>query len=282
MKKKNRKKFIILGISVSLLASIGISAIYFQEDERKNLYQNLSESIITKQPNLKSLLSEKQIETEINIEDIKNLTSNVSQEDKTMKDNNSNSSNQNNTKTVSNKNSNVTSNKVSNKTSNKLSNTTSKSSVKKSNVTSNKSNNTASNKTSNTTTKVTGNFNEVEAKKLLSLVNEVRKENGLKEVTWNTSLEVSAKTRAKETNTKFDHTRPNGSKYNTAITTKYKTSGENIAAGQSNATEVFNSWMNSAGHKKNILSPNFTQMGVAVYYDANSTYQYYWTQLFIG
>lgn len=129
---------------------------------------------------------------------------------------------------------------------------------------------------------MTGNFNQVEAKKLLNLVNKVRKENGLKEVTWNSSLENSAKIRAKETSSKFDHTRPNGSKYNTTITTSYKTSGENIAAGQSTATEVFNSWMNSEGHKKNILSPNFTQMAVAVYYDKNLPYQYYWSQLFIG
>lgn len=163
----------------------------------------------------------------------------------------------------------------------KTSNTnTKKTSNKTSNKNSKSSNNNTSNKTNKTT--VTGNFNQTEAKKLLGLVNKVRKENGLKEVSWNSSLENSAKIRAKETSTKFAHTRPNGSRYNTAINTKYKTSGENIAAGQSSATEVFNSWMNSEGHKKNILSPNFTQMAVAVYYDENSTYQYYWSQLFIG
>lgn len=251
MKKINKKRIILSISSITLLIGIVASSIYFQKDTN-NLYNNLSESIVTKQPNLNTILGNKTQEVEIQLEE----NSNENKEEKPKVQEKKESDKK-------------TSNTNTKKTSNKTSNKNSKS-----------SNNNTSNKTNKTT--VTGNFNQTEAKKLLGLVNKVRKENGLKEVSWNSSLENSAKIRAKETSTKFAHTRPNGSRYNTAINTKYKTSGENIAAGQSSATEVFNSWMNSEGHKKNILSPNFTQMAVAVYYDENSTYQYYWSQLFIG
>lgn len=282
MKKKNKKKFILLGILISLLVSIGVSALYLQGDEKQSFYRNLSESIITKQPNLKLFSSEKENNTDVKQKEEKNDPQKV-QEEKTTSNENIKNKSSNQTKNTTNNTNSKKSNITSNITKNKSRNTTNKTNDKKSNITSNKTSNKPTNTNSNTTTtKVTGNFNQAEAKKLLSLVNKVRKENGLKEVSWNNSLESSAQIRAKETYTKFNHTRPNGTKYNTAINTKYKTSGENIAAGQSSATEVFNSWMNSAGHKKNILSPNFTQMGVAVYYDKNSTYQYYWSQLFIG
>ena len=272
MKKINKKKIILSIGSITLLMGIVASSIYFQKDTN-NLYNNLSESIITKQPNLNTILGNKTQEVEIQLEENKEEVQNIQEE----KETNSN----NNTKQTNNKTSNISTKKTSNVNTKKTSNTNAKkTSNKTSNENSKSSNNNTSNKTNKTT--VTGNFNQTEAKKLLGLVNKVRKENGLKEVSWNSSLENSAKIRAKETSTKFAHTRPNGSRYNTAINTKYKTSGENIAAGQSSATEVFNSWMNSEGHKKNILSPNFTQIAVAVYYNENSTYQYYWSQLFIG
>ena len=273
MKKKNKKKIILSISSVALLIGIGASSIYFQ-DGKNSLYHNISESIIAKQPNINTMLEDKVQKEEIKQEEKIDETQ-KKQEVKTSNINSNSNSNQ--TKKQTNKvtkTSNVTSNKTSNSTSNKTSNSTSS-------KTSNKSVSN-SNRTSNKVTTITGNFNQAEAKKLLNLVNKVRKENGLKEVTWNNSLENSAKIRAKETSSKFNHTRPNGYKYNTAIAINYKTSGENVAAGQSTATEVFNSWMNSEGHKKNILSPNFTQMAVAVYYDKNLTYQYYWAQLFIG
>lgn len=60
----------------------------------------------------------------------------------------------------------------------------------------------------------------------------------------------------------------------------YMTAGENIAYGQSTPAEVMNSWMNSEGHRSNILNPAFTEIGVGVAVDANG--RYYWTQMFIG
>jgi len=77
----------------------------------------------------------------------------------------------------------------------------------------------------------------------------------------------------------FNHTSPTyGSPFtmikNFGIT--YKSAGENIAKGQGTASEVVKAWMNSEGHRANILSKNFTHIGVGYVKDGN-----YWTQMFI-
>lgn len=126
------------------------------------------------------------------------------------------------------------------------------------------------------------NYLKNEAFAVLALINEIRLENGLNELTWNYSLEESASTRTYEIVNTFEHTRPDGNDWYTAINTSFKAAGENIAAGQSTPTQVVNEWMASPGHRENILNPNFTKMGVALYYDSNDPYEYYWVQLFIG
>lgn len=60
---------------------------------------------------------------------------------------------------------------------------------------------------------------------------------------------------------------------------KYTTAGENIAMGQRSAREVMAAWMASPGHRRNILNPNFTQIGVGVARDSRG--RLYWTQMFI-
>ncbi|WP_308314772.1 SafA/ExsA family spore coat assembly protein [Bacillus sp. V3-13] len=60
----------------------------------------------------------------------------------------------------------------------------------------------------------------------------------------------------------------------------YRTAGENIAAGQRTAEEVVKAWMNSEGHRKNILSSGYTEIGVG--YVKGGSYGHYWTQMFIG
>ncbi|MEK9200133.1 SafA/ExsA family spore coat assembly protein [Ureibacillus sp. 179-F W5.1 NHS] len=77
----------------------------------------------------------------------------------------------------------------------------------------------------------------------------------------------------------FSHTSPTyGSPFtmmkNYGIT--YKSAGENIAQGQRTASEVVKAWMNSEGHRANILNRNFTHIGVGYVADGN-----YWTQMFI-
>lgn len=64
----------------------------------------------------------------------------------------------------------------------------------------------------------------------------------------------------------------------TAFGYRYSAAGENIAAGQRSPAEVMNSWMNSPGHRRNILNCDFTQIGIAVV--AKSSKSLYWTQVF--
>jgi uncharacterized protein YkwD len=56
----------------------------------------------------------------------------------------------------------------------------------------------------------------------------------------------------------------------------YRAAAENIAQGQTTASQVVNAWMNSSGHRANILNKNFTHIGVGFVKDRN-----YWTQMFI-
>ncbi len=120
------------------------------------------------------------------------------------------------------------------------------------------------------------------ANQLLKLVNNARAENGLSPLTLNSDLSAVAQKKADDmkNNNYFSHTSPTyGSPFdmikNAGIS--YKTAGENIAKGQSTAEAVFNAWMNSSGHRANILNKNFTQMGIGV---TNGTR--YWSQMFIG
>jgi len=62
----------------------------------------------------------------------------------------------------------------------------------------------------------------------------------------------------------------------TSLGITYRAAGENIAKGQRTAKEVVNAWMNSEGHRKNILNSNYTHIGVGYSSQGN-----YWTQQFI-
>lgn len=62
----------------------------------------------------------------------------------------------------------------------------------------------------------------------------------------------------------------------------YRYAGENIASGYSCPEAVLRGWMNSEGHRKNILSPKYTHIGVGYYYTSSGNYHHYWTQEFIG
>ena len=104
-------------------------------------------------------------------------------------------------------------------------------------------------------------------------------ENGLAELTYRNDVQDAANIRANEIISTFSHTRPDGSSCFTAVTVNYYAIGENIASGQKNAEEVMNTWMNSPGHRANILSAQFTGMVVGVVqYQGVS----YWVQIFIG
>lgn len=81
-------------------------------------------------------------------------------------------------------------------------------------------------------------------------------------------------------NNYFSHTSPTyGSPFDMMrdFNVSYKTAGENIAQGQRTPEEVVQAWMNSEGHRKNILSDKFTHIGVG--YQQNG---HHWTQMFVG
>ncbi|MBR1771777.1 MAG: hypothetical protein IJ747_07075 [Lachnospiraceae bacterium] len=116
--------------------------------------------------------------------------------------------------------------------------------------------------------------------RIVELVNEARAEAGLQPVTLKADVTAVAQLRANEIITSFSHTRPNGSSCFTALSqagVSYRGAGENIAYGQRSPEEVMNGWMNSAGHRANILNANFTTIGVG-YVQKNGVN--YWSQMF--
>ena len=117
--------------------------------------------------------------------------------------------------------------------------------------------------------------------RIVSLVNEERAKAGLQPVTLSRSVTNVAQLRAQETVTLFSHTRPNGTSCFTALAEagiNYRGAGENIAYGQRSPEEVMNGWMNSSGHRANILNASFTTIGVGYYQAANGVK--YWSQMF--
>ncbi len=119
-------------------------------------------------------------------------------------------------------------------------------------------------------------------KEVVRLVNEIRVQNGLKALTYNWELSRVARYKSQDMkdNRYFSHTSP---VYGTPFQMMedfgitYRSAGENIARGQTSPKAVVNAWMNSSGHRANILNASFTQIGVGYVAEGN-----YWTQMFIG
>jgi len=119
---------------------------------------------------------------------------------------------------------------------------------------------------------------------VIRLVNAERSKRGLQTLTANWELSRVARYKSQDMAKKgyFSHTSPTyGSPFAMmeSFGIRYSAAGENIAKGQRTPQEVMNSWMNSPGHRSNILSPSYTQIGVGVAKD--SAGRYYWTQMFI-
>ena len=120
------------------------------------------------------------------------------------------------------------------------------------------------------------------AQQVVKLVNEERAKAGLAPLTVDTKAASAAQVRAQEISKSFSHTRPNGSAFSTALTeagASFKGAGENIAYGQTTPEKVMESWMNSSGHRANILNGSYRAIGVGHYENASGVD--YWTQLFI-
>lgn len=113
-----------------------------------------------------------------------------------------------------------------------------------------------------------------EAFKVLNLVNKERAKKGLSPLKMDSSLLDTAMFRGFENALYWSHTRPNGSMCTSANLLMF---GENIACGPSTAEGVMNLWMNSDGHRANILSTNYKTIGIGCVY---FNHTYYWVQCF--
>ncbi|WP_260631367.1 CAP domain-containing protein [Neobacillus niacini] len=117
---------------------------------------------------------------------------------------------------------------------------------------------------------------------VIDLTNAQRSKNGLPALKADSQLSSVAQKKSVDMaqNNYFSHTSPTyGSPFDMMrdFGVTYKSAGENIAQGQRTPQEVVTAWMNSEGHRKNILSANFTHIGVGYEKSGN-----HWTQMFIG
>lgn len=122
---------------------------------------------------------------------------------------------------------------------------------------------------------------DIYSERVAYLVNQERRAHGVGELTMIPMLNEASAVRAKETVKSFAHVRPDGSAFYTVLTDAGLTSfgaGENIAFGYWTPEEVMEGWMNSEGHRKNILNPAYKYIGVSVVYENGL---YYWDQLFL-
>lgn len=117
---------------------------------------------------------------------------------------------------------------------------------------------------------------------VVRLVNVQRAQNGLSPLTLNWELSRVARYKSQDMvdNGYFSHNSPTyGTPFQMikAFGLSYRSAGENIAYGQRTPQQVVTAWMNSSGHRANILSTSYTQIGVGYVADGH-----YWTQMFIG
>jgi uncharacterized protein YkwD len=123
----------------------------------------------------------------------------------------------------------------------------------------------------------------------LSLINDYRRAHGLGTLKLTQTLGAASEhhSRSMADNNYFSHNLiPEGISWSQNMSNHgytYSTfRGENIAAGRSSASGVFDQWRTSSGHNSNMLSGNYKAIGIGLVYNANSTYGYYWTTDFGG
>lgn len=122
----------------------------------------------------------------------------------------------------------------------------------------------------------------------VTLINDYRQQNGLQPLKISDKIDAAAEWMSADMAAKnyFSHTDSLGRdpfQRMTAFGYTYSTyKGENIAAGNSTASATFTQWKNSSGHNANMLNPNYKVMGIARFYNAGSSYRWYWTNDFGG
>lgn len=121
--------------------------------------------------------------------------------------------------------------------------------------------------------------------KVVQLVNQKRAQAGLKPLAHNWELSRVARYKSMDMRDRgyFSHTSPTYGSPFTMIKSfgiSYRAAGENIAMGQSTPQAVVDAWMKSPGHRANIMSTQFTEIGVG--YAFGGSGRHYWTQMFIA
>ncbi|MDP8046246.1 CAP domain-containing protein [Pasteurella atlantica] len=131
-------------------------------------------------------------------------------------------------------------------------------------------------------------YDKAQVLKVLKKTNEYRQAVGKPPLEWDEKLAAYAQMRSQEIAEKYNppHKRPDGKDWSSEIIMTYGAIGENIAAGQGNAEEVSLGWKNSPGHYRNMISGNFSRIGIGLVRVPNASdpqgYTYYWTQTFGG
>ena len=118
------------------------------------------------------------------------------------------------------------------------------------------------------------------AQRVLDLVNIERRKAGVKPLALSDELMRASAVRSQEIIKVFSHTRPDGTPFTSIVSRHGRRIGENIAGGYQTPEDVVDGWMHSEGHRKNILHPDFTELGVGYAYEEDSQYKHYWVQIF--
>ena len=121
--------------------------------------------------------------------------------------------------------------------------------------------------------------------RLLSLTNDIRVANNLNPLVFDDRLQHAAWKHAKDMADRdfFDHNTPDGVTVSDRVTAEgyqWRAVAENIAAGRSTVDDTLNDWMDSDGHRANILNGNYEHSGMAMYTDPNSNWKNYYVQVF--
>ena len=126
--------------------------------------------------------------------------------------------------------------------------------------------------------------------RVLTLTNQARSQAGLTPLTYDPQLGELAEGHSEDMLARdfFDHTSPDGMTFGDRVNQAgiNAIAAENIAAGAPTPESVVEGWLNSPGHRANILNPSLTRLGVGHVFSANDPgterWQHYWTQVFSG
>lgn len=122
------------------------------------------------------------------------------------------------------------------------------------------------------------------ADRLGYLVNCARADAGLEPLLIAPYLTECANIRAEECCEVFGHTRPNGERGIYIVDENvlfHSAAAENIGAGRTTPEDALEQWKDSPKHWEAILSPDYNYTGIGIYYDPDSTYKWYWTEIFV-